>query len=56
MEVKSSKRAYRLATNNVAIGWVLEQDIVEAWQILEQAPKESTQFTLGEKTYKIEEL
>ncbi|MBF0781073.1 MULTISPECIES: glucosaminidase domain-containing protein [unclassified Granulicatella] len=51
-----SKRAYRLATNNSAIGWVLEQDIVEAWQTLEQAPKESTQFTLGEKTYKIEEV
>lgn len=54
VEKSMSKRAYRLAVNNVAIGWVLEQDIVEAWQ--EDKPqKESQEITLNGKKYKIEE-
>lgn len=48
-----SKYVYRLAKNNVAIGWVYEHDLVQAWEV----PKKDTielndnEFTIDGQTY-----
>lgn len=53
-----SKRAYKIKKDNVVVGWVLELDVLEAWQVDEPKPpqKESVVVPLNGKQYKIEEI
>lgn len=56
-----SKRAYRLSKDGAHIGWVLEQDIVEAWTKPQEPRKEQNiaeedrEFTINGKRYEIKE-